>query len=578
MDIFSLFQDMVPVTWSGVPMLAYYYTYVLPILTTFLIVTSIYRFLARMVLMYSGSFKPLPQPVPVVPESEDDGDIIEPGESNEGDDDKEKKEKSVPVPDTGSEESNEGDDDKEKKEKLVPVPDTDSEDVAMGWLMQYWEKSESNLARRAYRTYELWVPLGFRLVDKTTGAPGWFCVLRYMSKTPIMVVVASILIILTISLSLRVKQNPILGLVNCEHDTIDVAIHCEAYTESCHITPPCGPHPINYMELVATYHSRCTGPNYPKISLIQNICFMDREHETNSWHPTWLNLVGSDFHVLETTLIKFYGRDDVTPSILKRHMNMPVRVIYDQLGSLSGYGVNAITRTGIVHTNINHDDLMSVLTTWRQKKLGTNSKETPCICAPHLGILSRMIFMWEKEASSWKIFLDHNVTNTNSFYGTDKQTPTYQDFPSNVAIEIANSVRGEDDDTLTRGYPGVSTIDLLDVSMDISRDREIDLHTAQSISRYWAVGGQMLQEQQPHIYIDASLPLYRRGTWPDKHQINGHTIGTAKSSGFKYMLGDMSRSDAVTQSLRIIDNEAACYYQCTRIFDDPSVSPSNHNP
>jgi hypothetical protein len=278
---------------------------------------------------------------------------------------------------------------------------------------------------------------------------------------------------------------------------------------------------------------------------------MDQQHETNSWNVGWKNLVGADFHALETTLIKFYRDPKITADVLIDYMKMPVRVIYDQKGSLVGYGVNAVDRFGrVTYTNLNYDDLMTILTTWRQKKLSANVQANPCICAPHLGILSRMIFIWEQQAGYWDIYLDHNITSTNIMYGEGNIVPRYSDFPRNVALEIEAGVTGSG--RIVPNYPGASTVELLRAELDLSRSRPLDIQTARTISRYWA-----LREQHPHVYFDASLALYSRDI-----SIAGNIFSRTQST-----LSGMAHGDVVVETRRLVSKEASCYYQCARIFD-----------
>ena len=524
-------------------MLAYYHTILKPALLLFLLVAVVHRAFAYTIWRISATFYKPPPALPV-------DDVAQPP---------------LPVPNgdkSVTEESpKQNENGKEKEDDpalppLLPPAPTEAKDEseAISWMLEYVKNSSNAgyLPRKLHRLYELWVPLIMRQED-VDGVPAWFSVMHMLTKTTVIITVIAITISLTTAFSYQLAREPILGLVNCDKEMIDAALHCDAYTESCHLTPPCGPHDVDYARLVETYHDRCTGNAYPKIAMIKNICFMEKDgnNDNNSWRHVWMKLVGSDFYSLEHTLVAFYRSRVHSAKELRVLMNEPARVFYDQLGSLVGYGVNTVTPTGVARTNINHDDLMSTLTTWRNKKLTENRRQKPCICAPHLGILNRMIFMWESDINMWKIYLDHNVSTVNTVYGESDGVPRYDDFPHNVDTEIAVSVRGEPSHgSAARTYPAASMIDLLEISMNVATDRPIDIQTTQQIRRHWGLEGPVLQSQIPHVYFDASLETYRR----------------ASANGMDF--SGMGHRDGVVLSYRVTDPMAACYYQCARIFDE----------
>lgn len=515
-------------------MLAYYYGLVNPPLVFFLVVSIFHRILAHVTWRFSGNFHQarrvliIPKDAPPPPPQEEDED-----KDNNAD------ENADAPADAG----------------VVPPPEVEmkakSEAEAVAWMLTYARSENASVvARKTYRFYELWVPLAMRM-ENDDGVPKWFSIMTIITMTPVIMLVVAITVSLSIGFSYQINQEPILGLITCDKQIIDAALHCDAYTESCHLTPPCGSHAVDYAQLVETYHDRCTGSTYPKIAMIKNVCFMEKDglNNNNSWKHVWMKLVGSDFHGLESTLISFYRNARSSGGKLREIRDEPVRVFYDQIGSLVGYGVNTITPSGIVKTNINHDDLMSTLTIWRNKKLTERRRQKPCICAPHLGILNRMIFMWEDDINMWKIYMDHNVSSSNTVLYNGNLIPKYDDFPRNVDAEIATSIRGETrGEHHVRSYPGASIIDLLEVNMNTAAVRPVDLQTTQQISRHWSLEGPVLQSQIPHVYFDASLELYRQAT-----------------SG---SLSGMSQTDGTIVTQRITDPIAACYYQCSRIFDE----------
>lgn len=520
---------------SGISMLAYYHTVAKPLLWSFLIVAILHRVFAYTIWRVSATFyKPPIVDAPPIPAPVSNGN--DPPKEDELVDENDADTVPVsPVP--------------------PPVPvEAKDESEAISWMLEYakGDIGAGYMYKNTYRLYKLWVPLIMRQKDDA-GVPAWFSVMDMLTKTTVIIAVIAITVSLATVFSYQLAQQPILGLISCDKETIDAALHCDAYTESCHLTPPCGPHDVDYIRLVETYHTRCTGTAYPKIAMIKNICFMEKDgnNDNNSWRHVWMKLVGSDFYSLEHTLVTFYRSKLHSAKELRRLMNEPVRVFYDQIGSLVGYGANTVTPTGVTRTNINHDDLMSTLTTWRNKKLSEKRRQKPCICAPHIGILNRMLFLWESDINMWKIYLDHNVSSVNTVYGDSDGIPRYDDFPHNVDTEIAVSVRGEETTGVTaRIYPAASTIDLLEISMNVANVRSIDIQTTQQIRRHWGLEGPVLQSQIPHVYFDASLEAYHRTA------TNG--------MGFS----GMSHRDGVVLSQRITDPLAACYYQCARIFDE----------
>lgn len=531
-------STLLPISMSGIGTLAYYHAVIKPILWGFLFVSITYRIFAYVLWHKSATFFKAPpvvlvrRPAPHVERDNSDGD------QSEG-----------PVSDSENE-NHEVKEEEEPPSVKIPPKRAQDELQAMSWALEYSRGETADyISTKIYRFYELWMPLALRLEDDA-GVPRWFSFMHKLTKTAILLAVAAILASLTGAFLYQITQEPILGLINCDKEVIDAALHCDAYTESCHLTPPCGPHDVDYVQLVETYHNRCTGSAYPKIAMIKNVCFMDKDgnSDNNSWRHVWMKLVGSDFYSLEHTLISFYRDSQKSADELKALVDEPVRIFYDPIGSLIGYGVNTITPSGVARTNINHEDIMNTLTTWRNKKLPERKRQKPCICAPHLGILNRMVFMWQEDIHQWKIYVDHNVSRENTVYAESNLFPTYDDFPRSVNAEIASSVRGQDPNNISgRPYPGASEINFLEVNMDISSIRPIDIHTAQQIRRHWSLEGPVLQSQIPHVYFDASLEILEH---PENIGFSG-----------------MNHNDGAVTSKRIIDPIAACYYQCARIFD-----------